>query len=83
MPADKKLVPSHALPYFSIRDELTIESDLVLKSERVVIPFSLRSSVKAKLHPAHMGAESCLRRAKEYVFSPGMSSEIRQLVLSM
>ena len=36
--------------------------------------------MKNKLHSSHMGAESCLRRAREYLFWPGMSAEIRQVV---
>ena len=41
---------------------------------------SLRPLMKQKIHSSHMGVESCLRRARDCIYWPGMSSEIRQLV---
>ena len=79
-PEDKKSLPSQVLPYFSLRDELTVEHDLIFRGERVVIPTNLRPLMKQKIHCSHMGTESCLRRARDCIFWPGMSSEIRQLV---
>ena len=79
-PDEKKSLPSQVLPYYSVRDELTIEHDLIFKGERVVIPMSLRPLMKQKIHSSHMGVESCLRRARDCIYWPGMSSEIRQLV---
>jgi len=46
----------------------------------VVIPSSLHSSIKEKVHSSHMGVESCLRRARECVFWPGMSAEVKQMI---
>ena len=63
-----------------MRDELTIEHDLIFKGERVVIPMTLRPLMKQKIHSSHMGVESCLRGARDCIYWPGMSSEIRQLV---
>ena len=79
-PNNKHDVPSQVYPYFSIRDELSIQGGLIFRGERVVVPAKLRPEVKAKLHSSHMGAESCLRRARECFFWPGMSAEVRQLV---
>ena len=79
-PEDKKCLPPQVLPYFSMRDEFTVENGLIFRGERVVIPSSLRPVTKRKLHSSHMGVESCLRRARDCVFWPGMSSELRHLV---
>lgn len=46
----------------------------------MVIPSSLHSSIKEKVHSSHMGVESCLRRARECVFWPGMSAEVKQMI---
>ena len=31
-----------------------------------------------RIHSSHQGAESCIRRAKDVLFSPGMTSEIKE-----
>ena len=79
-PDNKEHVPPQIFPYFSTRDELSIQDGLVFRGERVVVPAKLRHDIKNKIHTSHMGAESCLRRARECLFWPGMSAEIRQLV---
>ncbi|KAJ8018722.1 hypothetical protein HOLleu_43135 [Holothuria leucospilota] len=38
--------------------------------------------MKEKIHAGHLGINSCLRRARELIFWPSMSSEIRQFVES-
>ncbi|KAJ8050047.1 hypothetical protein HOLleu_03082 [Holothuria leucospilota] len=38
--------------------------------------------MKEKIHAGHLGINSCLRRARELIFWPGMSSEIRQFIES-
>ena len=37
---------------------------------------SLRTTIKEKLHGAHTGIQSCLRRARETVYWPGMNSDL-------
>ena len=52
------------LPYYDIRSELTVQDDLVLKSQQLVIPGSLRKELMAVTHASHMGLASCLRRMR-------------------
>ena len=40
-PAERKDAPVQVTPYFSIRDELSIQDGLVFRSERVVVPHAL------------------------------------------
>lgn len=54
-------VPSQITPYFSMRDELTIQDGVIFHGQRIVIPFSLRRDMKQKLHASHLGAKSGLR----------------------
>ena len=81
-PDDKSSVPTLALPFFSQRDELTVQNGLIFRGERVVVPKKLRETMKQKIHSSHMGTEACLRRARECIFWPGMSAEMKQLVES-
>ena len=57
-----------------------MQDGVLYRGERVVIPTSLRREMKEKVHAGHLGINSCLRRARDLVYWPGMSSEIRQFV---
>ena len=79
-PEDKSKVAPQVHPFFSIRDELTIQDGLIFRGQRVIVLQSLRPMIKTKLHSSHMGIDACLRRARESVFWPGFSAEIKQMV---
>lgn len=79
-PTNKILLSPQVTPYFSYRDELSLQDGIIVRGERILIPKSLRFEIKQKLHVGHMGINSCLRRARELVFWPGMSKEIRQFI---
>ena len=42
----------------------------------------MRADMKRRIHSGHLGINSCLRRARDTIFWPGMTSEIRQFVES-
>jgi len=42
----------------------------------------MRNDIKQRVHAGHLGINSCLRRARDIVFWPGMSGELRQFVES-
>jgi hypothetical protein len=79
-PDDKSFVSPTIIPFFNYRDELSVQYGIILRGERVVIPASMRADIKRKVHAGHMGINSCLRRAREVVFWPGMSADIPQYV---
>ena len=79
-PEDKKDAPALTHPYFSMRDELTVQDGLIFKGNSVVIPRSLRADMKTKIHSSHLGIEACLRRARECIYWPGMSAEMKQYI---
>ena len=79
-PDHQSALPPLVVPYFSIRDELAVTDGLVFRGERLVIPKSLRSQIKKDIHCGHQGIESCLRRAREHVFWPGMNKEVKEWI---
>ena len=79
-PYDKKDAPPLTHPYFSIRDELTVQDKLIFKGNAVIIPRNLRAAMKAKIHSSHLGIEACLRWAGEYLCWPAMSAEIKEYI---
>ena len=52
-PAEKRGTPLCALPYFDVRDCLSVVDGILVKGEAVEIPRPLRSSIKRRLHSAH------------------------------
>ena len=79
-PSHRQLTSSTVLPYYNYRDELSVQDGLILRGDRIVIPTTLRQSLKKRLHVGHLGINSCLRRARDLVYWPGMSKDIRQYI---
>ncbi|XP_003729725.2 uncharacterized protein K02A2.6-like [Strongylocentrotus purpuratus] len=79
-PDNKTKLPLSLTPYFSFRDELSVTDDLIFKGERLVIPKQMRRQIKEELHIGHNGVEGTLRRAREYVYWPGMNKEIKEWI---
>ena len=74
-PESKKEVPASLHPYFLVRDELSAQD-----GQRCVVPLSPHARIKEKLHGAHTGIQSCLHRARETVYWPGMNSELMNYI---
>lgn len=73
-------VPISARAYWGFKDELTLQDGLIFKGNKVVIPGQMKKEMLRKIHCSHQGPEACIRRAKDVIFWPGMTAEIRQLV---
>ena len=80
-PEDKNSIPTAAMPYFNIRDELSVQHGIILRGERAVIPKSLRNDILRRIHASHIGMEGCLRRARESVYWPAMTSEVKDFIV--
>ena len=52
----------------------------LFKAHRLVIPTSLRAEYLQDLHAGHLGEEKTLLRARETVFWPGISGDMRNAV---
>ena len=66
--------------YHAIRHELTFDDGIVLKGLRCVIPRTMRPTVRKRLHTAHTGIDSTLRRARECVYWPGISADLKDYI---
>ena len=49
-PEDKSQVSNPALPYYNVRDELTVQNGVIFRGERVVVPKSLRRDMQQCIH---------------------------------
>ena len=79
-PDEKSSLPMEVTPYHSFRDELSVQDGLIIKRDRVVIAFSMRSEMKQLFHSTHSGIDACLKRATECLYWPGMTGDIKQYI---
>ena len=67
-PDKREKCPKALHDFWYFRDELTIEDELILKGDRIIIPPSLRQEMFQIIHQGHLGQEKCLLRARTCVF---------------
>ena len=71
--------PSDIRDYWNFREDLSVEKGLVLKGHCLIIPHSLRQSMLSLVHQGHLGTKKCLLRAKDCLFWPTISKDIKEL----
>jgi hypothetical protein len=79
-PAAKTALDPRVMPYYSVRDEISVQDGLLCRGERVIVPISLRQEMVERTHSSHVGIEACLRRARECLYWPGMNADIKKHV---
>lgn len=79
-PDSKAEVPDSVHAYYDFRDELTFQDELVFKGPLVVVPAPMRKEMMAIAHATHIGVEGCIRRARESMYWPRMSTELKEYV---
>ena len=76
-PEERHRCPEQVLDYWNFRDEWTVVDGLMLKGQKIVIPSALRPKMLEILHQEHFGCENTLRRARDVMIWPNISSENR------
>jgi len=79
-PETKHEVSHWLTPFFGIRDELSMQDGIVLRGEQVVIPKSLQHQRVNRVHYAHTGITSSLSRARECIYWPGTSTDVKHFI---
>ena len=81
-PSSIKQIPPVLQPYWTFRDELTVEDGLILKGTRIVIPTKQQEAILKLIHEGHFGLNKCKLHAKETVYRPGLNDQLEDLVLN-
>ena len=81
-PSTVKELPALVRPYWTYREELSIENSLIFKSNRIIIPQSLQGEILSKLHASHQGTEKTKLRARTSVFWRNLNKDIEELTKS-
>ena len=59
---------------------MSIQDGLIFKGERVVVPKAARGELLRRIHNSHLGVNGCLNRARECLYWPGMTGDIKNHV---
>ena len=81
-PANRQDCPKVVLDYWNHRDELSYENSIVFKSQKLVIPYALRTDMIMAVHIGHFSIKKTVGQAKDTMFWPLMAKQITDHVLS-
>ena len=66
--------------YWNFRCDLVLDDGIMLKGNRILIPELLRDDVPKAIHTAHQGEVKSILLAREFVFWPVMTKDIKEMV---
>ena len=66
--------------YASMSAEITIQRDLLLRGNRLIIPQAMRKDILQRLHDGHLGITKCRERARQSVWWPGLNRHLQDLL---
>jgi len=81
-PTSIRELPSLLRPYWTFREELSIEDSLIFKGHRIVVPQALQGEILSKLHASHQGIEKTKLRARTLVFCKNLNIDIEEMTKS-
>ena len=79
-PDYRKQCPHELWDYWNFRCDLVLEDGLILKGDRIIIPEALRENVLKAIHLGHQGETKSILLAREAVFWPGITNQIKEMV---
>ena len=81
-PSTIRELPSEIQPYWTFREELTVEDGIVLKGTQRLVPHKKCQASLQLIHEGHLGLGKCKLRAKDTVYWPDLSDQLDKLVLN-
>lgn len=78
-PETRRQLPSLLRPYWSFRDEMSVEDGIILKGDRIVIPLKARPGILAKLHESNHGIDKTRLRAS-CVYWVNLNADIEDII---
>lgn len=79
-PENRSEVIANVRSYWEYQGELHYADGLLFRGERLIVPQSLRKQMLSKIHEGHLGVIKCKSRARETMFWPGMSAQIKDVI---
>ena len=56
-PDDKKRVREDLKTYYTFREELSVQDGLIFNGDRIVVPTTMQTEIKGRLHSSHVGVQ--------------------------
>ena len=79
-PTSRKQCPNALKHYWIFRDELVQDQGIIMEGPKLLIPAVMRRKMLEKIHYSHVGADSCLRKARDVLFWPGMAKAVHDYI---
>ena len=79
-PEERKTLTENMQDYFPFHDELSVYNGLIFKAYTAVVPQEESQPIMQKINSSHAGIQSCIRRAREVVYWPRMSSDLESFI---
>lgn len=78
----KKMPLDETRTFHKYKDEMSYEEGLLFMQDRIVIPRTQRTDMLSRIHDGHRGVEACLQLAKDTMFWPGITQQVKLRVLN-
>jgi hypothetical protein len=78
----RQQIESSISPYHTVAAELTIQQDLLMRGNRIVIPATMRREILDQIHVGHQGITKCRERTHQSVWWPGINRQLGDIILS-
>ena len=73
-------VSSPIKPYLTLKNDISLQQGLLMYRDRIIIPEKMREEILNRLHGGHQGIVKTRALAKNSVWWPGLSSEIKSKI---
>ena len=77
---DKKSMREDLKSYYTFREEMSVLDGLIFKGDKIVVPTSMQTDIKERIHSSHVGVHGCLRRARDTVYWPNMNADFESYI---
>ena len=76
-------IPLCIREYWSCRDKLAVHNEVIVRGKgRAIIPKVLQPKMLTRIHASHLGAETCLRKARDVKYQPTMNSALKYFIIN-
>ena len=65
-----------------ISSEISIQDGLPMRNNRIIIPSQMRQEILERIYTSHQGIHKCREQARQSVWWPGISRQLKDLICS-
>lgn len=73
-------VPDPVRAFWNTRADLSTRDGIVYRNDRILVPAGMRAGILKRLHASHSGIEATTKLARDTVFWPGITRDIKECI---